>query len=215
MLDILKRHKLFANLKKCRFHKDKVCFLSYIVLAQKVKIEDKQIKVVKNWSKPTLIKDIQVFIGFANFYQFFIQGFSKKTALLISILKTTGLSKQSDLRVFKAGNNEVVGNGDRANKTVVDLSKSKNKKSRKLMRMPNIKVTGEPNFLTPNTKKAFNHLRLAFIKAPILQHFDLESHIRIETDILGYAIGKVLSQWNLDSNATLNNLNLDKSDFSQ
>ena len=70
--------------------------------------------------------------------------------------------------------------------------------------MPNIGATGKPNFLTPNAKKAFNQLRLAFIKAPILQHFDLENHIRIETNALGYAIGRVLSQLNLYSHAPLN-----------
>ena len=48
VLDVLRRHKLFANLKKCQFHKNKICFLGYIVLAQGVKIEDKQIKAVKN-----------------------------------------------------------------------------------------------------------------------------------------------------------------------
>ena len=40
----------------------------------------------------------------------------------------------------------------------------------------------------------FNNLRLAFTKTPILQHFDLKSHIWIETDVLGYAIGGILSQ---------------------
>ena len=48
MLDVLRRHRLFANLKKCQFYKDKVCFLSYIVLAQGVRIEDKQMEAVKN-----------------------------------------------------------------------------------------------------------------------------------------------------------------------
>ena len=33
VLDVLRRHGLFANLKKCRFHKDEVRFLGYIVLA--------------------------------------------------------------------------------------------------------------------------------------------------------------------------------------
>ena len=72
------------------------------------------------------------------------------------------------------------------------------------MRMPNIGATKEPNFLTSNAKKAFNQLRLAFIKAPILQHFDLKSYIRIETDISSYAIGEVSSQLNIDSHALLN-----------
>ena len=81
------------------------------------------------------------------------------------------------------------------------------------MRVPNIGATGEPNFLIPDTKKAFNNLRLAFIKALILRHFDLESHIRIETDVSSYAIGRVLSQLNLDFDASLNDSNLNKSDF--
>ena len=50
------------------------------------------------------------------------------------------------------------------------------------------------NFLTPDTKITFNCLRLAFTEALILQHFDPECHIQIETDALGYAIGGVLSQ---------------------
>ena len=51
-----------------------------------------------------------------------------------------------------------------------------------------------PSFLTPDARTASNRLRLAFTKAPILQHFDPKYYIWIETDILGYAIGGVLSQ---------------------
>ena len=53
---------------------------------------------------------------------------------------------------------------------------------------------GATDLLTPGAKRAFTQLRQAFTKAPILQHFDLECHIRIETDVLSYAIGGVLSQ---------------------
>ena len=51
-----------------------------------------------------------------------------------------------------------------------------------------------PSFLTPNARTAFNHLRLAFTKASILQHFDLKCYIWIETDASGYVISGVLSQ---------------------
>ena len=114
-------------------------------------------------------------------------------------------------KAFRADDNEAVGVGGRANGTVVNLSK--NKKFRKSTCIPNIRATGKLNFLTLDAKKAFNHLRLAFTKAPILQHFDLESHIRIEIDTLGYAIGGVLSKLNLDSDAPPNDSK--KSDFSQ
>ena len=126
-------------------------------------------------------------------------------------MKTTGSSKESAPKAFRVDDNKVVGVGSRANGTIVNLSK--NEKSRKSTHVPNIGAMEEPNFLTPNAKKAFNHLRLAFIKASILRHFDLESHIRIETDASGYAITRVLSQLNLDSDAPLNDL--DKSDFGQ
>ena len=50
------------------------------------------------------------------------------------------------------------------------------------------------NYLTPDAKKAFDQLRQAFTEAPILQHFDPEQCIWVETDASGHAIGGVLSQ---------------------
>ena len=134
-------------------------------------MEDKWIKAVKNWLEPISIRDIQVFIGFANFYWRFIQGFNRIATPLISILKIIESSKESALKTFKADDNKIVGGGSsRANKTVRNSFK-------KLMCVPNIRATREPNFLIPNTRKAFNHLRLAFIKALILWYFDAECHI--------------------------------------
>ena len=86
------------------------------------------------------------------------------------MLKTIGSSEELAPKTFRANDDEVVGSSGRANKKVRNSF-------RKLTHMSNIGATGEPIFLTPDAKKAFNHLRLAFIKAPILRHFDLESHI--------------------------------------
>ena len=68
VLEILRENGLFANLKMCRFYKDKVQFLEYIVLSQGIRMEDKRIEVVRNWPEPKSVRDIQVFNGFANFY---------------------------------------------------------------------------------------------------------------------------------------------------
>ena len=46
--NFLKKYGLFPNLKKCWFYKNKVWFLGYIVLAQRVQMKDKRIEVVKN-----------------------------------------------------------------------------------------------------------------------------------------------------------------------
>ena len=55
-------------------------------------MEDKRIETGKNWLKSKSIRHIQVFLGFANFYCYFIQGFSKIAVLLTSMLKTSLIS---------------------------------------------------------------------------------------------------------------------------
>ena len=54
------------------------------------------------------------------------------------------------------------------------------------------------DLLILKAKVAFTKLRQAFVKAPILYHFDPKRHIWVETDVSGYAIGGVLSQLTLD-----------------
>ena len=44
--------------------------------------------MVKKWPEPKSVQDILVFLGFANFYQQFIQDFSKIATPLTSMLKT-------------------------------------------------------------------------------------------------------------------------------
>ena len=60
------------------------------------------------------------------------------------------------------------------------------------------KTVRSSNFLTPGAKLAFTKLRQAFLKAPILHHFNPDRYIQIETDVSGYAIGGLLSQLTLD-----------------
>ena len=189
VLDILRKNGLFANLKKCRFHKDEVRFLGYVVSSQGIRMEDERIEAVRNWPEPKSVRDIQVFIGFANFYRRFIRGFSRIAASLTSMLKTTGSSDSAQ----RDDDNEVVGGGGDRN-----LSKSKKSKNAKSGIQTCVEATGEPTFLTPSTRKAFNQLKQTFTKAPILRHFDPECHIRIEIDASGYAIGGVLSQLTSD-----------------
>ena len=148
-----------------------------------------------------------MFLRFGNFYKRFIQGFSWIAAPLTSWLKTAepkkgGVGVGGDSKAERSGS-KIDGNGmddvefhggeiedDEVGKKGRKMSKSKNLfKSEK---------TVVSDFLTPEAKLAFTKLRQAFLKAPILHHFDLERHIRIETDVSGYAIGGVLSQLTSD-----------------
>ena len=90
VLEQLRKFSLFVNLKKCCFHQKKFWFLGYVVSSEGIHIEDKKIEAVKQWPEPQLVRDIQVFLKFANFYQQFIQGFSRIAALFTVMLKTLG-----------------------------------------------------------------------------------------------------------------------------
>ena len=176
-------------------------------------MEVEQIEVVKKWPELKSIRDIQVFLGFANFYWRFIQDFSKIAASLTLMLKTTG---SPDILGPEVGNDngEIVrfsigGGSEELAKKSGKLSKglksskfwnskgitlAKSKKLLKCRNSPNFDVKeANPSFLTPEARAAFNCLWLAFTKAPIFSYFDPKYHIWIENDILGYAIGDVLS----------------------
>ncbi len=64
-------------------------FLGYIVSYQGIRMKEKQIKAVHDWPELQSVYDVQVFLGFANFYRRFIQGFSRLATPLTSMLKTT------------------------------------------------------------------------------------------------------------------------------
>ena len=48
VLEQLRKHLLYANLKKCRFYQEEVRFLGYIVSHQGIQIEEEQIKAVRD-----------------------------------------------------------------------------------------------------------------------------------------------------------------------
>ena len=127
-------------------------------------MEDKKIEAVRNWPEPKSVRDIQVFIGFANFYRQFIQGFKRIAISLTSMLKTIE-SSDSALRL-RANNNEVLGGGGKADDR--NLSKSKKLKNTKSGKQIRIAATGELTFPTSGTKEAFNQLRQAFTEVLIL-----------------------------------------------
>ena len=52
VLEQLRKFSLYANLKKCRFHQDKVWFLGYVVSSEGIRREDEQMEAIKQWLEP-------------------------------------------------------------------------------------------------------------------------------------------------------------------
>ena len=61
-------------------------------------MKDKRIEAVKQWPEPQSVRDIYVFLGFANFYRRFIQGFSRISASLTSTMLKTSSTESAEPR---------------------------------------------------------------------------------------------------------------------
>jgi len=85
-LKIAEKHNLCFKISKCNFNMEEIPILGVIVGKGQVKMEQEKIKAVKEWKMPMKVKDIESFLGFANFYRRFIQNFSY-TAKLLNKLK--------------------------------------------------------------------------------------------------------------------------------
>ena len=46
VLDVLKKQKLFANLKKCTFCTDKLVFLGFVVSTQGIQVDEEKVKAI-------------------------------------------------------------------------------------------------------------------------------------------------------------------------
>ena len=75
-LKIAEKHNLCFKQSKYDFNIEKIPILGVIVGKKQVKMEQEKIKTVKEWKTPTKVKDMESFLGFANFYRRFIQNFS-------------------------------------------------------------------------------------------------------------------------------------------
>ncbi|KAJ1171611.1 hypothetical protein NDU88_003471 [Pleurodeles waltl] len=87
VLSKLKENHLFAKLEKCTFNVNKVDFLGYCPSPQGITMDVKKISAIADWPEPSSVKDIQKFLGFANFYRRFIAHFADIAAPITTLLR--------------------------------------------------------------------------------------------------------------------------------
>jgi len=76
VLNRLQKAGLYVKAEKCEFYSDSVKYLDYVLSPSGLTMSDAKVKIIQEWPEPKKVKDIQSFLGFANFYRHFIFNYS-------------------------------------------------------------------------------------------------------------------------------------------
>jgi hypothetical protein len=78
---------LGSSPEKCKFFKTQVEYLRLIIGHNEVSMDKGKLNEVLDWPAPRKVKEIQAFLGFANFYRRFIRDFSKIVCPITALLR--------------------------------------------------------------------------------------------------------------------------------
>ena len=94
VLQRLREYGLYAKLEKCSFDCKEVEFLGYTISSKGIFMDPTKVQTVLEWHTPSSVRDVQCFLGFANFYRKFIWNYSK------IVLPLTQLTKKNQAFVW-------------------------------------------------------------------------------------------------------------------
>ncbi|QRW26531.1 Retrotransposable element Tf2 protein [Rhizoctonia solani] len=88
--EVLRRlleNQLFCKASKCTFHVTSVEYLGIIVSDKGFSLDKLKIQAVQEWPVPTKVKEVQLFLGFANFLRRFVANFSHMARPLHNLVR--------------------------------------------------------------------------------------------------------------------------------
>jgi hypothetical protein len=102
----LAEHQLYLRPEKCEFEKTCIKYLGLIISENQVEMDPVKVAGVVEWLEPSNKQEVQSFLGFANFYCWFIRDFSHHARPLFNLTKNEqkwqwGSSEASAFRKLK------------------------------------------------------------------------------------------------------------------
>lgn len=83
----LREYQLYVKKEKCEFCRTEVMFLGHWISQGRVRMDERKVQAIIEWTAPTKVAELRSFLGLANYYRKFIKGYSKKVAPLTDLLK--------------------------------------------------------------------------------------------------------------------------------
>ncbi|KAF1317041.1 reverse transcriptase, partial [Globisporangium splendens] len=87
LLDLMRKHKLYANIQKCMFGVDEIPVLGCFIGKNGVRPDPEKIKAISDWPVPTSQKDLRKFLGLATYLHKYSQNYAGIIRPLSSLLK--------------------------------------------------------------------------------------------------------------------------------
>ena len=87
VLEKLREAGLQLDIEKCAFFQQRVKYLGLIISTDGIQMDPEKLTAVADWATPRSVRDVQAFLGFANFYRRFIHRFSAIAAPLTNLTK--------------------------------------------------------------------------------------------------------------------------------
>jgi hypothetical protein len=87
IFQLCRTHQLYLKLSKCEFFKKEVHYLGHVISADGIKVDPNKTKAVHTWPVPKTLKQLRSFLGFANYFRKFIQGYSRLVTPLTDLTK--------------------------------------------------------------------------------------------------------------------------------
>ncbi|KAJ7961417.1 Retrotransposon protein, putative, Ty3-gypsy subclass [Quillaja saponaria] len=83
----LRENQLFVKREKCSFVQKWIKFLGHIIEEGRVRMDLDKVKAIQEWKTPTNVTELRSFLGLANYYRRFVEGYSRKAAPFTELLK--------------------------------------------------------------------------------------------------------------------------------
>ncbi|KAM5346020.1 hypothetical protein ACJ41O_001493 [Fusarium nematophilum] len=87
VLQTLQNANLLVEPEKSKFHASEVEFLGHIISHNEIRMDPKKLSAVRDWKEPSNVKEVQAFLGFANYYRKFLKRFGKIAIPLTELTK--------------------------------------------------------------------------------------------------------------------------------
>ncbi|KAL4026339.1 hypothetical protein IC575_014768 [Cucumis melo] len=83
----LKENQLYVKRENCSFAQERINFLGHVIECGRIGMEEEKIAAIRDWAMSKSVSKLRSFLGLANYYRRFVEGFSKRASPLTELLK--------------------------------------------------------------------------------------------------------------------------------